>query len=98
MSNEKIPKGQTPDLVDLFTKENIRLDTVGIRKNRTYGSTKGLSLYTGEFGKAQKMHFLNRTLVGFSYKSYQEIKSLNLKQCIDLILTPEKPFSPPVND
>jgi uncharacterized protein (DUF1800 family) len=98
MANEKTPKGQTPDLVDLFTKENIRLDTVGIRKNRTYGSTKGLSPYAGEFGKAQKMHLLNRTLVGFSYKSYQEIKNLNLKQCIDLILTPEKPFSPPIND
>lgn len=98
MADEKIPKVITPDLVDLFTKENIRLETVGIRKDRTYGSAKGLSPYTGEFGKAQKMHLINRALVGFSYKSYQEIKGFTLKQSIDLILTPEKPFALPVND
>jgi uncharacterized protein (DUF1800 family) len=98
MANEKIPKGQTPDLVDLFTKENIRLDTVGIRKDRVYTSKKNLSPYTGVFGKAQKMHLLNRALVGFSYKSYLEIKDFNLKQSIDLLLTPEKPFSLPIND
>lgn len=98
MADEKIPKVSTPDLVDLFTKENIRMETVGIRKDRTYGSTKGLAPYTGDFGKAQKMHLLNRTLVGFSYKSYQEIKSFSLKQSIDLILTPEKPFAMPIND
>ncbi len=98
MADEKIPKVSTPDLVDLFTKENIRLETVGIRKDRTYGSTKGLAPYAGEFGKAQKMHLLNRALVGFSYKSYQEIKGFTLKQSIDLLLTPEKPFALPVND
>ena len=98
MANEKIPKVNTPNLVDLFKKENIRLETVGIRKDRVYNSKKGIEPYAGEFGKTQKMHLLNRALIGFSYKSYQEIKDLTLKQSIDLLLTPEKPFSLPIND
>jgi uncharacterized protein (DUF1800 family) len=98
MADEKIPRVGTPDLVDLFNKENIRLDTVGIRKDRVLGSAKGLSAYAGDFGKAQKMHLLNRVLIGFSYTSYNEIKSLSLKQSIDLILTPEKPYALPIND
>lgn len=98
MADEKIPKVNTPNLVDLFKKENIRLETVGIRKDRVYNSKKGIEPYAGEFGKTQKMHLLNRALIGFSYKSYQEIKDLTLKQSIDLLLTPEKPFSLPIND
>ena len=79
MADEKIPKVKTPNLVDLFKKENIRLETVGIRKDRVYNSKKGIEPYAGEFGKVQKMHLLNRALIGFSYKSYQEIKDMTLK-------------------
>ena len=56
MADEKIPKVKTPNLVDLFKKENIRLETVGIRKDRVYNSKKGIEPYAGEFGKTQKMH------------------------------------------
>ncbi|MCX6194029.1 MAG: DUF1800 family protein [Cytophagales bacterium] len=98
MDTKKLPKVKTPDLVDLFNKEDIRLETIGIQKNRVFVSNKGLTTYAGEFGKAQKMHLLNRVLVGYSFKSYQEIKGLTLKQSIDLILTQEKPFALPIND
>jgi uncharacterized protein (DUF1800 family) len=89
---------KSPDLVDLFRKENVNFQQIGYTSQSTLSSTKGLGKYTGAFGKAQKFHLLNRALIGFSYQSYTEIKNLSLDQTIDLILTPQGDYELPVND
>jgi len=87
-----------PDLVALFKKENISFETIGIRKDRSINSTKGLSVYAGEFGTAQRKHLLNRTQIGYSHTNFLKISNLGLTASIDLILSPEKPFDLPIND
>lgn len=89
---------KSPDLVELFRKENVNFQQIGMTSQSVLSSSKGLNKYTGEFGKAQKYHLLNRALIGFSYKSYQEIKNLNLDQSIALILTPQGDLDLPIND
>ena len=98
--NKQVPAGtmKQPDLVALFQKENISWNSIGVRKDRSLNSSKGLNVYTGEFGAAQRKHLLQRTLIGYSHASYTQIQNLSLSGSVDLILTPEKAFDLPIND
>ncbi len=87
-----------PDLVALFEKEHVSFESIGIYKNRSTNSTKGLNVYTGEFGAIQRRHLIDRTQIGYSQSNYQKIEKLGLAACMDLILSPEKPFDLPIND
>lgn len=87
-----------PDLVALFKKENVQLETIGIPKDRTINSTKGLNVYSGNFGVAERKHLINRGLIGYSHSSYLKIQNLGLSACVDLLLSPEKAFELPIND
>jgi uncharacterized protein (DUF1800 family) len=98
--NQNVPtdKIKQPDLVSLFQKENVSWESIGLHKDRSLNSTKGLNIYTGEFGTSQKKHLLQRTLIGYSHTSYTQIQNLSLSACVDMLLSPEKAFDLPIND
>lgn len=98
--NKQVPTNKTkqPDLVALFQKEHIQFEAIGIKKDRSINSTKGLTPYAGDFGIAERKHLLNRTLIGYSHSSYTKIQNLNLTACVDMLLSPEKAFDLPIND
>ncbi len=99
LHKKELPKTpQSPNLVELFAKENVDFQQIGMNSGSVLSSNKGLEKYSGVFGKAQKFHLLNRALIGFSYKSYKEIENLTFDQTIDLILKPQGEYDLPVND
>src|SRR5210317_2523084 len=89
---------RTIDLVDLFYKENVDLKSIlNSRKTKVVVSS-GISPYGGIWGKEQKKHLLNRTLMGYAYRHYKDLDNLSMDQAIDLIFTPDAKPDPPVND
>ena len=98
--NQNVPtdKIKQPDLVSLFQKENVSWESIGLQKDRSLNSTKGLNVYTGEFGASQKKHLLQRTLIGYRHASFTQIQNLSLSACVDMLLSPEKAFDLPIND
>jgi uncharacterized protein (DUF1800 family) len=86
------------DLVAQFRKENVDFSKIEqARASRTIVNT-GLEAYTGTWGVAQKKHLLNRVLTGYSNKHFVDLNNLTLQKSLDLIFTPEKQPSVPVND
>ncbi|THD67733.1 DUF1800 family protein [Robertkochia marina] len=92
------PKYKNIDLVEQFYKENVDLKAIQKARASKKPVTSGLEPYTGEFGKAQKKHLLNRTMMGYAHRHYKDIENLTLDQALDLIFTPETKPDPPVND
>jgi hypothetical protein len=86
------------DLVAQFRKENVDFSKIEkARASRTVVTT-GLEAYTGTWGTAQKKHLLNRVLTGYGSKHLLDLNNLSLQKSLDLIFTPEKQPSVPVND
>ena len=92
------PIPPTPDLVADFKKEHIDFSKIEKSRMAREVITEGLEPYTGIFGKAQKKHLLNRTMLGLTSKHMKEIESLSLTDALNLIFK-EEAFPPlPVND
>jgi uncharacterized protein (DUF1800 family) len=86
------------DLVAQFREENVDFSKIEqARASRTVVNT-GLEAYTGTWGAAQKKHLLNRVLTGYSNRHLLDLNNLSLQKSLDLIFTPEKQPSVPVND
>ena len=86
------------DLVAQFSKENVDFSKIEqARASRTVVNT-GLEAYTGTWGTAQKKHLLNRVLTGYANRHLTDLNNLSLQKSLDLIFTPEKQPSVPVND
>jgi uncharacterized protein (DUF1800 family) len=86
------------DLVAQFRKENVDFSKIEkARASRTVVNT-GLEAYTGTWGTAQKKHLLNRVLTGYGSRHLLDLNNLSLQKSLDLIFTPEKQPSVPVND
>ena len=86
------------DLVDQFRKENVDFSKIEkARASRTVVNT-GLEAYTGTWGTTQKKHLLNRVLTGYGSRHLLDLNNLSLQKSLDLIFTPEKQPSVPVND
>ena len=86
------------DLVAQFRKENVDFSKIEqARASRTIVNT-GLEAYTGTWGTAQKKHLLNRVLTGYANRHFLDLNNLSLQKSLDLIFTPEKQPSVPVND
>jgi uncharacterized protein (DUF1800 family) len=86
------------DLVAQFRKENVDFSKIEqARASRTIVNT-GLEAYTGTWGTAQKKHLLNRVLTGYANRHLTDLNNLTLQKSLDLIFTPEKQPSVPVND
>ena len=86
------------DLVAQFSKENVDFSKIEqARASRTLVNT-GLEAYTGTWGTAQKKHLLNRVLTGYANRHLTDLNNLSLQKSLDLIFTPEKQPSVPVND
>ena len=86
------------DLVAQFSKENVDFSKIEqARASRTVVNT-GLEAYTGTWGTAQKKHLLNRVLTGYANRHLLDLNNLSLQKSLDLIFTPEKQPSVPVND
>jgi len=86
------------DLVAQFRKENVDFSKIEqARASRTIVNT-GLEAYTGTWGTAQKKHLLNRVLTGYANRHLLDLNNLTLQKSLDLIFTPEKQPSVPVND
>ncbi len=86
------------DLVDQFRKENVDFSKIEkARASRTVVNT-GLEAYTGTWGTTQKKHLLNRVLTGYGSRHLLDLNNLSLQKSLDLIFTPEKKPSVPVND
>ena len=86
------------DLVDQFRKENVDFSKIEkARASRTVVNT-GLEAYTGTWGTTQKKHLLNRVLTGYANRHLLDLNNLSLQKSLDLIFTPEKQPSVPVND
>ncbi len=86
------------DLVAQFRQENVDFSKIErARASRTV-VTAGLEPYTGTWGTAQKKHLLNRVLTGYAHRHLLDLNNLTLQKSLDLIFTPEKQPSIPVND
>jgi len=86
------------ELVAQFRKENVDFSKIEkARASRTVVNT-GLEAYTGTWGTAQKKHLLNRVLTGYANRHLTDLNNLSLQKSLDLIFTPEKQPSVPVND
>ena len=86
------------DLVAQFREENVDFSKIEkARASRTVVNT-GLEAYTGTWGAAQKKHLLNRVLTGYGSRHLLDLNNLSLQKSLDLIFTPEKQPSVPVND
>ena len=86
------------DLVAQFSKENVDFSKIEqARATRTIVNS-GLEAYTGTWGTAQKKHLLNRVLTGYANRHLTDLNNLSLQKSLDLIFTPEKQPSVPVND
>ncbi len=86
------------DLVAQFREENVDFSKIEqARASRTVVNT-GLEAYTGTWGTAQKKHLLNRVLTGYANRHLTDLNNLSLQKSLDLIFTPEKQPSVPVND
>ena len=86
------------DLVAQFSKENVDFSKIEqARASRTIVNS-GLEAYTGTWGTAQKKHLLNRVLTGYANRHLTDLNNLSLQKSLDLIFTPEKQPSVPVND
>ena len=95
---QKNPPYKSIDLVDLFYKENVDLKPIlSARKTKKIVSS-GIEPYTGVWGKEQKKHLLNRTLMGYAQRHYKDLQNLSLDQAVDLIFTPDVKPDPPLND
>lgn len=89
------------DLVKQFYDQDIDHQAlekaITDRKNKFRKSiTLSLQPYTGEFGKRQKRHLLNRAMVGICKRHMDDLEGLSLSQAIDLIFT-EETLSEPTN-
>ena len=86
------------DLVAQFRKENVDFSKIEqARASRTIVNA-GLEAYTGTWGTVQKKHLLNRVLLGYANRHLLDLNNLSLQKSLDLIFTPEKQPSVPVND
>jgi uncharacterized protein (DUF1800 family) len=86
------------DLVAQFRKENVDFSKIEqARASRTIVNS-GLEAYTGTWGTAQKKHLLNRVLTGYANRHLLDLNNLSLQKSLDLIFSPEKQPSVPVND
>jgi uncharacterized protein (DUF1800 family) len=86
------------DLVAQFRKENVDFSKIEkARASRTVVNS-GLEVYTGTWGTAQKKHLLNRVLTGYANRHLLDLNNLSLQKSLDLIFSPEKQPSVPVND
>ncbi|MCW1952774.1 MAG: DUF1800 domain-containing protein [Flavobacteriia bacterium] len=98
MFQKQAPKQEPPiDLVEQFYKENVDMKAILNSRRARKEVTAGLEPYTGEFGKAQKKHLLNRTMVGMAKRHMDDLDGLSLDQAIELIFTPEE-LGEPVNN
>ena len=96
---QRKPNQEPPiDLVEQFYKENVDLKTI-IEKRKARKHISGtINKYSGDWTDAQKKHLLNRVLMGYAKYHLDDLKDLNLDQCIDLIFTQEEQLPLPVND
>ena len=86
------------DLVAQFRKENVDFSKIEqARASRTVVNA-GLEAYTGTWGTAQKKHLLNRVLTGYANRHLTDLNNLSLQKSLEVIFTPEKQPSVPVND
>ena len=92
---------ETIDLVKQFYDQDIDHKAlekaITARRNKIKkSSTLSLQPYTGPFGKSQKRHLLNRTMVGNCKRHMDDLEELSLSQAIELIFTVES-LSEPTN-
>ncbi len=58
----------------------------------------GLEPFEGEWTDQHLMHLLKRTMFGVSVEDFESVKGLSLGEAVDLILTPNSVYDPPVNN
>jgi len=90
------------DLVKVFYDQDIdhkALEKALVQKQNTAKSITNFSLdpYTGEFGPKQKKHLLNRILLGYSKRHYNDIIDYDLQNTIELIFEKEQ-LGEPINN
>jgi uncharacterized protein (DUF1800 family) len=86
------------DLVAQFRKENVDFSKIEQARAARTIVNAGLEAYTGTWGNTQKKHLLNRVLTGYANRHLLDLNNLSLQKSLDLIFTPEKQPSVPVND
>lgn len=86
------------DLVAQYRKENVNFSKIEQARASRSIVNSGLESHTETWGNAQKKHLLNRVLTGYSNRHLTDLNNLSLQKSLDLIFTPEKQPSVPVND
>ena len=83
------------DLVKTFEHENPNYFSKANKRFSAKPSNYSLEPYLGEWSDVQKKHLLNRAMVGFSKKHFDDIKNKSLEESLDFIFTPEE-ITPPI--
>jgi len=91
-------KTKKVDLVAQFREENVDFSKIEQARASRAVVNSGLEPYFGNWGKEQKKHLLNRVLTGYANRHLVDLNNLSLQKSLDLIFTPEKQPSVPVND
>lgn len=96
---QRKPNQEPPiDLVEQFYKENVDLKAIIAKRKARKHISGTINKYSGDWTDAQKKHLLNRVLMGYAKYHLDDLKDLDLDQCIDLIFTQEEQLPLPVND
>jgi len=91
-------KTKKVDLVAQFREENVDFSKIEQARASRAIVNSGLEPYFGNWGKEQKKHLLNRVITGYANRHLVDLNNLSLQKSLDLIFTPEKQPSVPVND
>ena len=91
-------ENRTPiDLVRQFENDQINLQPLLESRKATLNVEGSLSRYTGDFGKKEKKHLLNRCLVGYAERHLKDLDNLSLEDAIDFLFTKHE-LGEPVNN
>jgi len=95
--NEQKPVDLVKEFYDFYSSNDIENFTN--QRNYTSKSVQNFSLekYSGEFNSKQKIHLLNRSLVGFANRHYSEVSNLNLDEIIDKLFESDN-IGEPINN
>ncbi len=82
------------DLVDQHRKEKISFPKEQKKGDSKRYQTTSLSPYQGTFGRLEKRHLLNRSMVGYASRHQSDLDGMNLAESIDYIFQAEELTAP----